>query len=348
MKSLSILLRTSALFAGLALASVSFAAGGALFTTNVVNNQNSNQYPSKDAVLLNGTGFDAGVYYYRVTSPGGDVLYADDFRVVTIDDSGEVRGLPLAPFGDSFNGVYVAQLSSTSDFAPGTVKSDNFKVELPLPPPTPNNTAPTISVEDIVVEAGADCTWMVDASKFKIMVADAETPADQLVVTFAVNGGSLPSEISRSQSPVAITVTVSDGQLSASATFTITIVDVTAPTAACIPTTNPSAKNIPTAGTTAGKSGMNPDGFYELVGSDNCDGTAFGIFIKDSASTAVFGPYAVGTKFKLVQAKGVTPNVKPMSGYIQVQLKGDALVYGVDSSGNTSSPQVCLVPSNPK
>lgn len=218
-------------------------------------------------------------------------------------------------------------------------------VSLCGPAAASGNTAPTIVARDVTFSADEDCGWDLNTAQFDITVNDAETPGS-LVTTFTYNGGALPASFSRSQSPATIVATVSDGELSASASFTITIVDRTAPTAVCIPSTNPSAKNTPTAGTTAGNSGMNPDGFYQLVGSDNCDGTAFGMFIADNASAAKFGPYAVGTKFKLIQAKGATPNVKSMNGYIQVTLKGDALISGVDAAGNSSEPQACLVPSN--
>jgi Mg-chelatase subunit ChlD len=47
-----------------------------------------------------------------------------------------------------------------------------------------------------------------------------------------------------------------------------TWVDTTPPTATCSPTTNPSGKNVPKAGTGTGSSGQNPDGFYELTATD--------------------------------------------------------------------------------
>src|SRR5205085_5628783 len=42
-----------------------------------------------------------------------------------------------------------------------------------------------------------------------------------------------------------------------------------APTAHCVATTNPSGNKVPTAGSNP-KSGQNPDGFFQLVASDNC------------------------------------------------------------------------------
>lgn len=126
-------------------------------------------------------------------------------------------------------------------------------------------------------------------------------------------------------------------------------VDDVAPTAACLQTTNPSGSNVPTAGPGAGKSGQNPDGFYVISAKDNYDARAV-VFVKDAATGIVFGPYASQTKIKLTQAPGVTPNAKPGAGDIdwKIQIRGDALVYSIDASGNTSAAQSCKVPPPPK
>jgi hypothetical protein len=104
----------------------------------------------------------------------------------------------------------------------------------------------------------------------------------------------------------------------------ITVPDVTAPECTCDPTTNPSGKNIPAAGKNP-KSGQNPDGFYVLGAKDNVD-TDPQIFVKDSVSGQVFGPYHNGDKVKITQARGATPNAKPGSDGIvaHIQLQGDA------------------------
>ena len=124
--------------------------------------------------------------------------------------------------------------------------------------------------------------------------------------------------------------------------------DTTPPEAACSPTTNPSGNNIPPAGDNP-SSGQNPDGFYVLTASDAVDPDPE-IFIHDSASSAVFGPFPNGTKIKLTQAPGSTPDVKPGAGDIdwKIKLKGDALLFAVDDSGNESDPISCLVPPPPK
>jgi len=124
--------------------------------------------------------------------------------------------------------------------------------------------------------------------------------------------------------------------------------DTTPPEAACSPTTNPSGNNVPPAGNNP-SSGQNPDGFYVLTAADAVDPDPE-IFIQDSGSSFVAGPFASGTTIKLVQAPGATPSVSPGTGAIdwKVRLKGDALLVAVDDSGNESDPISCLVPPPPK
>ena len=90
-----------------------------------------------------------------------------------------------------------------------------------------------------------------------------------------------------------------------------------------MPTTNPSGNNVPPAGNNPA-SGQNPDGFYELTAVDAVDPNPR-ITFRDSGSSFVAGPYASGTKIKLTQAPGATPNVKPGAGVIDwhITLKGD-------------------------
>ncbi|KOX23697.1 hypothetical protein ADK67_20240 [Saccharothrix sp. NRRL B-16348] len=118
-------------------------------------------------------------------------------------------------------------------------------------------------------------------------------------------------------------------------------VDTTPPVVTCEPTNNPGGGNVPPAD--------NEDGFFILSATDAVDPDPQ-LFVSDSASSAVFGGFPSGTKIKLVQAPGATPNQKPGVGDIdwRITLKGDALVYGVDASGNKSAPVSCLVPPPPK
>ena len=87
-------------------------------------------------------------------------------------------------------------------------------------------------------------------------------------------------------------------------------IDITPPTGSCSQGPNP-AGHTPPAGDNP-SSGQNPDGFYVLNVTDNADPNPQ-IFIHDSDSAAVFGPFANGTTIKLIQAPGATPSQKPGS-----------------------------------
>jgi hypothetical protein len=131
--------------------------------------------------------------------------------------------------------------------------------------------------------------------------------------------------------------------------YTATVkVDRTPPTCTCSPTVNPSGKNVPQAGNNP-KSGQNPDGFYVTGFSDSLSGVVGGATISDTGSAFTAGPYASGTDFKLTQAPGVTPNVKPGAGAIDwhIQLKGDAQVTVTDAAGNSTTVD-CKVAPPPK
>lgn len=135
-------------------APVAFGAPGAIFTTDVAcTGTNVNIFSSKEDVYLDGgpvkdgaAGLPDGSYYVRVTAPDGTPLgtsvgSSNDTPAVVED--GEFlecyqltqilirnsNGLP--GFDDTTNdgGVYKVWISTSSDFAGGTNKTDNFKVE---------------------------------------------------------------------------------------------------------------------------------------------------------------------------------------------------------------------------
>lgn len=109
---------------------------GAIWTTDANGNRvNQNLYERKEDVYLNGgpdspgnAGFPDGYYFYQVTTPRGDPLYAEP-RVVEVVD-GRFRYLvQLAPFDDSPNREYKVWLSATRDFPPHCSKTDNFRIK---------------------------------------------------------------------------------------------------------------------------------------------------------------------------------------------------------------------------
>jgi hypothetical protein len=142
-----------------------------------------------------------------------------------------------------------------------------------------------------------------------------------------------------------------DGQLLEGFTQTVTvhINDVTAPDASCVEGTNPHGKTVPEA------TNQNPDGFYLLSAEDILDPDPE-IFVVDSESGEVFGPFESGTTIKYTEANGAPPGQKTIgssngqAGAVMWHLtgQGDALVVAVDSSGNASDAVACLVPPPPR
>jgi len=118
-------------------------------------------------------------------------------------------------------------------------------------------------------------------------------------------------------------------------------VDATPPVAACPEGVNPSGKHVPPA--------HNEDGFFLLTATDAVDPNPQ-IFVVDSGTGTVFGPFPSGTNVKYTQAPGATPSISPGAGDVQWKIKGkgDMQVYAVDGSGNASARVSCLVPPPPK
>jgi hypothetical protein len=128
--------------------------------------------------------------------------------------------------------------------------------------------------------------------------------------------------------------------------------DTTPPTAACTPSVNPGGKEPKAPG--KGGQGQNQDGFYELSAEDVVwPADALAIYVVDTGSGTVFGPYPVGTNIKYTEANGAPPSEKKMgsgSDAVDVHITGtgDAEVYAVDGSGNVSESVFCLVPPPPQ
>jgi hypothetical protein len=129
-------------------------------------------------------------------------------------------------------------------------------------------------------------------------------------------------------------------------TKTITVEDVTAPSARCVQGVNP-AGNIPAAGNNP-KSGQNPDGFYQLLAADNV-GVA-SVQVCDGGSAFCSAPFLPNAYVKITQAQGATPaDSRPGPGVLvsHLTLNGDAVLTVTDTSGNVTTA-ACLVPAPPK
>jgi hypothetical protein len=129
--------------------------------------------------------------------------------------------------------------------------------------------------------------------------------------------------------------------------------DLTAPEVACVPGTNPHGAKVPPAGEKS--PGQNEDGNYQLNATDALDPDP-DIYVVDTGSGTVFGPYPSGTQIKYTESPDATPEAKPMgstngaAGAVAWHIigTGDMQIYSVDSSGNQSTAIACLVPPPPK
>jgi hypothetical protein len=116
--------------------------------------------------------------------------------------------------------------------------------------------------------------------------------------------------------------------------------------------TNPAGKTPEAPG--QGGQGQNQDGFYQLLGEDGVGGEVE-MFVIDTGTGTVFGPYEPGTIIKYTQAPGAPPRETRIgsdsgeAGAVTVHIigQGDAQVIAVDSLGQESEPAVCLVPPPP-
>lgn len=126
--------------------------------------------------------------------------------------------------------------------------------------------------------------------------------------------------------------------------------DTTPPVASCVPTVNPGGKQIPVAPGKGGK-GQNQDGFYQLLAIDAVwPAEGIQVYVTDTGSGTVFGPFPVGTNIKYTQAPGAMPFMEPMDGAVAWHIvgTGDARLTAVDGSGNISTGVMCLVPPPPQ
>src|SRR5262245_10665542 len=108
------------------------------------------------------------------------------------------------------------------------------------------------------------------------------------------------------------TCTASDGaRIVSGCTFEVAVGDCEPPVAGCLPGVNP-AGNLPGARRVAG--------FYQFTARDNCD-PAPQLFIGDTASDFVAGPYQDLDFVKITQAPGVSPNAQKMAEVVKARIQ---------------------------
>jgi phosphodiesterase/alkaline phosphatase D-like protein len=176
----------------------------------------------------------------------------------------------------------------------------------------------------------ADTTVNNDAGQCSALlaftVAASGVPAP--TVTCLLNGTAIASPFHFPKGVNAVTCTAVNSEGTATCGFSVTVKDAEAPVA------NP-VKVIASS-----------DDVYILQATDNCDGSALQIFVKDSAQGScggsfVAGPYAPGTRVKFMLTK-TTPSIKRGSddNAATISTVGNPVVVVTDSSGNRSCSQV--------
>jgi len=154
------------------------------------------------------------------------------------------------------------------------------------------------------------------------------------VISCTAGGVAISSPFAFPKGTTPVTSTASNGLGAANCNFTVTVLDNEAPTVACQPGPNPSGKNI----SGRGKAGASSSGFFQLLTQDNCDPNPH-IYVKDSASAFVAGPFASGVSMKITIDPLATPTQQTIGGDMPLLiLKGTPLLYATDADGNTSTP----------
>ena len=169
------------------------------------------------------------------------------------------------------------------------------------------------------------------------------------VATYSTGASVMCSPASDSFFPVGVTtVTCISTNPQSTYTFTVTVKDCEPPVVSCQPVHKPSDKKDGKADKDSERE-EDLDGLYQLMAHDNCDPNPR-LYIKDSVSGFVAGPFASGDIVKLTKKghkdsedlkdeKNARPPIVAHLG-----LQGDGLLYGVDASGNVGSSVLCPLP----
>lgn len=185
------------------------------------------------------------------------------------------------------------------------------------------------------VEVGATTTCDPGLSATLDPATQSVTSGDDAVFEETITVASDATQGATLGCEVAFTLNGTPGGEGFVQTVTVDVNDITAPVVACEQGPNPAGKH---------PRGGNADGFFMVTASDNVD-DAVDVWVDDTGSDALFGPYATGTTFKITQAPGASPKATPFVGAVdwKLKLKGDAMMTATDAAGNTSTA-LCEVP----
>jgi len=187
----------------------------------------------------------------------------------------------------------------------------------------------------VIACPSADIVTNVDPGQCSAVVAFSVTAADSCPVSVTCNPAS-GSSFPRGTNIVNCTATDLAGN-TAVCSFRVIIQDNEPPRVTCRAAADPADNKI-----AAKNNSPNPNGYFQLLSKDNCDSNPQ-IFIQDSSSAFVAGPFAVGEIVKISPLSTRPPSSKPSSGNViaNITLTGNALIYGVDAAGNASVPVPC-------
>ena len=277
-----------------------------------------------DTILSELQNLPAVVTHDTTCDPGVGLSFDQAAKTVTSGES-TTFDETIALTGDAPQGQHVT--CTTNYLVNGELPGPEFvqTVDIAVNDVTP----PVVTVESKTVEATSPsgATVAYDASA----VDNVDGP---LTPTCTPPSGSV---FALGTTPTSCSATDAAGN-TGTGSGTITVVDTTAPAVGCPEGPNPDG-TVP--------SSHNPDGFYLLTATDAVD-TAPGVYLRDTGSGTVWGPFASGQKIKYTE-NNAKPSIKPMpGGILKITGTGDAEVFATDFSGNSSAPVACRVPPPPK
>lgn len=224
-----------------------------------------------------------------------------------LDATGQATRITTATGGTFYSGVTPAELSATI-----LAGLTNLPVEVGSSATCDTGLTATLEPATQTVTSGEDAVF----DETLTLAADAP------------QGATLTCE-------VAFTLNGEPGGDGFVQSVSVHVNDVVAPVVSCDQGPNPAGK-MPRGG--------DPHGFFQLNATDNVD-DELAIYVHDTGSDAVFGPYASGSTFKITQAPGSTAQETAGAGAVdwKLRLTGDAHVSVTDEAGNTGSA-TCEVP----